>query len=600
MFYYYDFFALLFLLIIPVVLWMIFAPIYLIYKTRRLEREIISLRQHLENNPPVPTELGNGEVFNEPLNKTKPVSMYSDSGQLIPKPRELTPIPAPEPESEFWLWLKQDFLVKIGAFLLILAFAWFVTYAFANNWIGPVGRITLGIIFGTAVLVFGTQRMMKSLSQGSIFSIVGSLIIIITISAGQFVYEMFPPQVALGLIFLVSVYVAFVSLSYERNQLAYASLISALMAPFLINSNTGDSLSLMFYLLLIIIGTLWVVWRLRAEKITLVALLGVIVYTEVAYSLDTGVALLFSFVFTGIFFVTNIISLIRRYTKWVSPVHVMTALLTGVYLISSIIGASPEEWRSTYLLFWALVFAYGSFQVFIRTLNRTPFYIYTSVSLIMMGTATVIELSGPWLTIVLTLEVLATVILLKQLTKDKRASNLSLALFVVPGLYTFGHISTYAWQSGIPNGDLLALLIFTGSIILAGLVKSGLLPETNASESLAQNDGQVLFTIAGIYIGIIIWLILHALFTNMVGTMLAMIIYSIIGLVLYIKGKFENNKTIKTIGIVILSFVVIRLILVDVWAMETAGRIITFLIIGLLFMSTAFLPRLKKNYHQPN
>ena len=27
------------------------------------------------------------------------------------------------PESEFWLWLKQDFLVKVGAFLLILAFA---------------------------------------------------------------------------------------------------------------------------------------------------------------------------------------------------------------------------------------------------------------------------------------------------------------------------------------------------------------------------------------------------------------------------------------------------------------------------------------------
>jgi len=39
--------------------------------------------------------------------------------------------------------------------LLLLALGWFVSYAFANNWIGPLGRITLGILFGLAVVGMG-------------------------------------------------------------------------------------------------------------------------------------------------------------------------------------------------------------------------------------------------------------------------------------------------------------------------------------------------------------------------------------------------------------------------------------------------------------
>ena len=596
---FYDLFDLLELLIIPLILWFVIAPIYLFIKTRRLDQEIKSLRQHLASNPGVVSSTAPAYVL--PPKEPQPVSMYADYARPAPSSGALPPIPAPVPESEFWLWLKQDFLVKVGAFLLILAFAWFVSYAFANNWIGPVGRITLGILFGTAVLIFGTLRMQKSVSQGSIFIILGALVVIMTISAGQFLYNLFPPRLSLIPIFLVSVYVAFVSLNYERNQLAYASLLAALTAPFLINSNTGDSLSLMLYLLVVVIGTLWVVWRLRAEKITLLALLGVMFYTSVAYGLDEGVALLFSFVFTGIFFITNIISLIRRYTKWVSPVHIVTAVLTGVYLVSSILGAAPEEWQSTYLLFWALVFAYGSFQVYLRTLNRIPFYIYAAVSLIMIGAATVIELSGPWLTIVLTLEVLGTVVLLNQMTNDKTLSNRALFLFIIPGLYTLEHMNSYVWYSGIPSSDLFALLIFTGAIILAGLVKSGVLfNNVSVAENSPQSSAPILFSIGGLYVGIIIWLVLHALFTDMVGTMLAMIIYSIIGLILYVKGKFEENKSMKTVGTVILSFVVLRLIFVDVQAMETTGRIITFLVIGLLFMSTAFLPRIKENYNKLN
>ena len=50
---------------------------------------------------------------------------------------------------KFSAWMKEDLLLKFGALLLLIGFGWLTTYAFLNNWIGPMGRITLGIIVGS-------------------------------------------------------------------------------------------------------------------------------------------------------------------------------------------------------------------------------------------------------------------------------------------------------------------------------------------------------------------------------------------------------------------------------------------------------------------
>ena len=62
-------------------------------------------------------------------------------------------------------WFKEDWLLKLGALLLLFGFGWFVTYAFLNNWIGPVGRITLGIVAGVGILLLGWWRIQTYLRQ---------------------------------------------------------------------------------------------------------------------------------------------------------------------------------------------------------------------------------------------------------------------------------------------------------------------------------------------------------------------------------------------------------------------------------------------------
>ena len=79
------------------------------------------------------------------------------------------------------------------------------------------------------------------------------------------------------------------------------------------------------------------------------------------------------------------------------------------------------------------------------------------------------------------------------------------------------------------------------------------------------------------------------------ATMATLMIYTILGLIAYFAGLYGNDMARRTYGMALLAFVVVRLLLIDVWNMELFGRVVTFLAIGVLLMSTAFLTKKKKH-----
>ena len=107
-------------------------------------------------------------------------------------------------------WIKEDWLLKLGALLLLIGFGWLVTYAFLNNWIGPMGRIAMGIIAGVAILALGSWRIQSQSHQGKIFLLLGSTVILLTVFAAREIYGYFTPLTALITMFLSTAYVAFV------------------------------------------------------------------------------------------------------------------------------------------------------------------------------------------------------------------------------------------------------------------------------------------------------------------------------------------------------------------------------------------------------
>ncbi len=494
-------------------------------------------------------------------------------------------------------WLKQDFLVKLGALLLLIAFGWFVSYAFANNWIGPVGRITLGILAGVMILILGVVRIEKRPSQGAIFTVLGSTTILLTVFAARGIYDFFTPATALVFMFVTVAFVAFVSVRYNREQLAIASLLMGAIAPLLTNTPTPDVTGLSLYLLALVIGTLWVVYRLKSTLLTPLAL-GVVVlyglpYLEAASYTDQLLGLLFTFIFTMIFLVTNIVSIVRSQTKDGEAVHYVTAIGTGGYLLVWIMVAAPALWHTPLYLIWMLVFATGSFLVYIKTSNRIPFYIYGSVALALLAAATADLFHGAALTIVYAVELASLIVLANNVVLNSGVARRLALLYIGLGMLSLQHLQFLSGYGEFSQNDFWALLALVVSLGVAGVSLTRTKPDI-ANENDPLQPGPALLTGSVLYIGLIIWLTLHQSLPAGEATTVSLIIYTVAGLGAYIQGRAINNNYLITAGKIIIGGVVLRLLLIDVWNLMIAQRIIVFFIIGILLLSTAFLKQKPK------
>jgi uncharacterized membrane protein len=163
-------------------------------------------------------------------------------------------------------------MMKLGAFLVLCAFGWFVSLAFMNGWIDENGRIALGYILGAGILTLGYVRTRTFVHQGGILAVLGSSIILLTTYAAREFYDFFTPFTALLIIFLTVAFVAFMSVRYERMSLALASLVLASIAPFFTSDPFPDLVERFTYLLVIVFGSLWVVYLRGWSLLTLGAL----------------------------------------------------------------------------------------------------------------------------------------------------------------------------------------------------------------------------------------------------------------------------------------------------------------------------------------
>jgi hypothetical protein len=163
--------------------------------TSNLRGRISKLEQLLKGQV-IEVEQVPQEMAVNPLPSPVTVSTSFVPPQVIKTPE------GPTLSEKLGAWLKEDWLLKLGAALLIIGFGWFTNYAFVNNWVGPVGRVTLGLIAGALFLILGWWRIRSFVYQGGIFLALGSTIILITVYAARVVLDLFDPASALGIMFL--------------------------------------------------------------------------------------------------------------------------------------------------------------------------------------------------------------------------------------------------------------------------------------------------------------------------------------------------------------------------------------------------------------
>lgn len=492
----------------------------------------------------------------------------------------------------FSAWIKEDWLLKLGAFIILLGFGWFVSYAFAHNWIGPFGRITLGMILGIGILGFGWVRMHTHARQGSVFLGLGAMILLVSAFSASYVYHLIPARGSLGIMFLTSAFIALASVRFKVLSLSVTSIIIAGLAPTTLLLNATPTYTELFaYLFVIVLGTVWVVSLTGWRNLTAVALTIFFLYSLPhlgAATPESGTLLVFAYAFALLFFITNTVGILKIRDGDIKP-DAITAAGNGLLLLAWIMMRAPQEWKSLIIIGWMALFVIVAFVIFAMTKRREPFFVYAGVGVAMLAAATAAELDGAALTTAYIIESAIIPFIAYAIMSDRGIAKSLTLLTLGPGILSLRSIFFADWQSSIPFEHFFVLLLMTAALLLLG-VFFATLPRTEEKTPVSQH----LFVVGSMYGYILLWLSLHAFMVDKdTATMASLVVYTVIGLITYAYGKARAQKGIHYYGGALLGFTVGHLLLIDVWNMALSGRIVTFFVVGTLLMMTAFMGRKK-------
>jgi len=480
-------------------------------------------------------------------------------------------------------WIKEDWLMKLGALLFIIGIGWFVTFAFMNNWIGEMGRITLGLITGAAVLALGSWRMRNFKNQGAVLVALGAAVITITAIAARELYGFFTPVSELGIIFLTSAFAAFASVKYRSQSLAALSIVLGHIAPVFVGG-IPDTLLAFVYLFVVAVSTLWVAaftgWRfLAATSLAFFAW----------YSFTGGIPdnIIILFIFAAMYFAANVAAIIK--SEKPTRTDVSTAAGLAILLVVWVLQIVPDVWQSMAIAGWVVLFTIAAFAAFKMSGSKEPLLIYSAIAVGLLGAATAMELSGPALTLAYTFEITALAFATAFVTGSiKYAQQMSL-LFLVPIVLSFESINSFASRSSILHDDFFVL--FSLSAVLLGLGAFFLTRGGDSQDELSNNGTITSLVFGTLYALALVWLSLHAVYEREIATTVALVFYTILGMTAYISGKMRGIHGLFVAGGVLLGAVVLRLIFIEAWRLDMAGKIVVFLLIGALLVTTAFIGR---------
>lgn len=503
-------------------------------------------------------------------------------------------------------WLKEDWMLKVGAALLLGGIGWFVSYAFAQDWIGPFGRITLGYMLGIAFLIYGWYKLRDSTfrRQATVFFILGATVIMLTTYSARALYDFFTPVTAVIVLFLTSAFVAISGVRFSAPSLPVAGILMAGAAPLLSGGSESDYILLFSYLLVVVAGYSILALFSGRREIIFTGILLVSFYSA-PYILswnhlaaDKNVLTSFAYLFTTVFFITTLLAVIKSYaiktTEAVIP-DSLTITGAGLFLLTWVVTVAPEEWQSIILCAWTIVFIVGAFVVARRVKSQELFYTYGLVGLLMLGVATALEWKGEALIVAFTIEAVAAVVGNQMLTKNTKQLPLFSFLFLIPVLLSIEYLMSQndLFSKGTAVITMFAFVLFGMALYIRNSVLPTILEDGELLSSIRSLYATFLVS-ASIYVLVLLWQIPHSATLGLAedgATFISLILYTIIGISVYIYGKSTLSKGAVLYGGTLIGFVVGRLLLIDIWDMNLFGRIITFAGVGILLMATAFIGR---------
>jgi uncharacterized membrane protein len=146
---------------------------------------------------------------------------------------------------------------RIGIIALLIGVAWFLKFAFDNHWVGPAGRVLIGLVSGAALIAWSERFRSKGYTAFSYsLKAVGSGVLYLSLWAAFSMYHLIPAGVAFAGMVLVTAFNAFIAWRQSAELLAVYAIVGAFSTPLLLSTGRNEEVFLFSYLLMMNAATM--------------------------------------------------------------------------------------------------------------------------------------------------------------------------------------------------------------------------------------------------------------------------------------------------------------------------------------------------------
>src|SRR3954447_22610433 len=378
--------------------------------TARIYR--IEQRLHLEPQPSEPPQVPTSTTpaLNSQLSAVEKGSPPFTPASPVPKRPAAV---ATQPEIDLESRIGSHWLNRIGIAAVLIGISYFLKFAFENNWIGPAGRITIGLIAGIAIIIWSERFRLKGYKAFSYsLKAVGIGTLYLSLWAAFQRYSLIPNSVAFAMMLLVTTSGAAMAVAQDAEILAAFALTGGFSTPILLSTGQNRELALFVYVAILDIATLVLVaykpWRrllVMSYAGTLLLYLGW--YSEFYSRAQLGVTLAFATVFFTIFAIAPLITLQPEdeHPLFASILAVLAFVNACVYFTQAYVMI--QEVYKTYMAWFALalagIYIFLSRQVHARNLSpgttEILYFLHLAVAIGFITIAIPIRLDAHWITI---------------------------------------------------------------------------------------------------------------------------------------------------------------------------------------------------------
>ncbi|WP_445717735.1 DUF2339 domain-containing protein [Flavobacterium sp.] len=405
-------------------------------------------------------------------------------------------------------FIGENLINKIGILILVLGISFFVKYAIDKEWINETARVGIGILAGSIVMGVA-HKLKKNYQAFSSVMVAGAVsIFYFTIAIAFHDYHIFSQTIAFAIMVVITAFSTFVSVAYNRQELAVLSLIGGFAVPFMVSTGAGNYVVLFTYIAILNIGILGIAYYKKWNLVTILSFIftNILFFSWYYREVNNDIlphkgALAFATLYYFIFSIVAVLNNVRRKGVF-SPIDYFI-IMANTFMYFGLGMGILHNWGIEFkglftlsLAIYNLIYAVVLFKKF--GLDKNAVYLLIGLVLTFVTLTIPIQFEGNQITLFWAVEA----VLLFWLSQKSKINMFKLGAMVVQFLSIISLIIDWDKQYRFSNYDLSILMnpiFITGIVVLASLLGTYfLLKKENESTSIFKIEFDPVFYRNGI------------------------------------------------------------------------------------------------------